>query len=99
MLVAFTFLLVFAFPAWGQQTTSASPSASPSAGTTTGTTTTTGQASGLPGPGPGEGCDAPTEITTLSGTDNRRTDVFAASSDVLRVRYFTEVTDPDTIDD
>src|SRR5918993_303532 len=155
MLAALTFLLVFAFPAWGQQTTgtstrgttgtsttgtstttgtttgttgttgtttgtttgppgttivtsptasaTASASASPPADTTTGTTDTTGtsttreQASGLPGPGPGEGCDAPTEITTLSGTDNRRSDVFGVSSDVLRIRYLFEVTDPDAI--
>src|SRR5215217_8029075 len=38
MLVALTFLLVFAFPAWGQQTTGTSTTGT--TGTTTGTSTT-----------------------------------------------------------
>ena len=51
ILAAITFLLVFALPAWGQATTSASATASPSAGTTTGTSTTgtTGTTTGTTG--------------------------------------------------
>jgi hypothetical protein len=97
MLASVTLLLVFAFPAWGQETTS---TASPTPTAQETTTATDIQTVGFLGPvAPTEGCNDPTEITTFDGTDNRRTDVFAVPSDVLRIRYLTVVTDPDSIDD
>jgi LPXTG-motif cell wall-anchored protein len=72
MLAALTFLLVFAFPAWGQQTTGTRTTT----GTTTGTTATTGADSGCPGA---------RIVNTTSGSGDKQSPVFNITGESFRV--------------
>src|SRR5215213_7640347 len=74
MLAALTFLLVFAFPAWGQATTGTSTTGTSTTGTTTtGTTTgtsttgTTGTTTGTTGTTTGEQTVVPVQASALPG--------------------------------
>src|SRR5215211_6872037 len=69
MLAALTFLLVFAFPAWGQATSGTSTTGTSTTGTTTGTSTTgtTGTTTGTTGTTTGEQTVVPVQASALPG--------------------------------
>src|SRR5215211_6946256 len=76
MLVAFTFLLVFAFPAWGQATTTTSTTGTSTTGTTGTTgTSTTGTTTGTTGTSTGTNTTSTTGTTgtTTTGTTGTTT--------------------------
>src|SRR5215203_5417531 len=78
ILAALTFLLVFAFPAWGQSTTGTSTT-----GTTTGTTDTTVTA-----------CQNPQEVLTVGPTTENTRTPFTTTGNVFRVSYDVAFNNP-----
>src|SRR5215217_1807453 len=92
MFAALTFLLVFAFPAWGQQTTYTSTT-----GTTTGTTDTTPTTSGTTTgtSTTGTACRNPQEVLTVGPTTENTRTPFTITGDVFRVSYDVAFNDPE----
>src|SRR5919112_339210 len=95
MLAALTFLLVFAFPAWGQATTGTSTTGTTgTTGTsTTGTTGTTGTTTGTSTTGTtgitGESsaCQNPQEVLSVGPTTENTRTPFTTTGNVFRVSY------------
>src|SRR5215204_774537 len=78
MLAALTFLLVFAFPAWGQTTTTTTTTGT--TGSTTGTTTGTTAIRGADSECPGARI-----VNTTSGNGNKQSPVFNITGESFRV--------------
>ncbi len=83
VLAAITLLLVFAFPAWGQETTG-SPAASPEA------TTAAPVSDGA--------CQNPREVITVGPTTENTRTPFTTTGDVFRVSYDVAFQDPGPFD-
>jgi hypothetical protein len=111
MLAALTFLLVFAFPAWGQQTTGTSTTGTTgTTGTTTGTSTTgttTGTSTtGTTGtsttpavdriaPGPDAECPGAQVVNTTTGTGPKQSPPFRITGERFRISIANDATSQD----
>src|SRR5215208_4396283 len=102
MLAALTFLVVFAFPAWGQATTGTSTTAT-ATGTTTGTTgTTTGTSTtsttGTTGiTSESSACQNPQEVVTVGPTTGNTRTPFRTTANVFRVSYDVAFNNADAV--
>ncbi len=109
ILVALTFLLVFALPAWGHATTTTNTTGTTgtsTTGTTTGTSTTgtTGTTTGTTGTTDATGttvisgergaCQNPQEVLTVGPTTENTRTPFTTTGSVFRVSYDVAFNDP-----
>src|SRR5215211_5683129 len=87
MLAALTFLLVFAFPAWGQATTGTSTTTGTGTTGTTGTTTGTSTTGTTGITGESSACQNPQEVLTVGRTTENTRTPFTTTGNVFRVSY------------
>src|SRR5215213_8302662 len=95
MLAALTFLLVFAFPAWGQATTGTSTTTGTGTTGTTGTTTGTSTTGTTGITGESSACQNPQEVLTVGPTTENTRTPFTTTGNVFRVSYDVAFNDPE----
>jgi hypothetical protein len=100
MLAALTFLLVFAFPAWGQSTTGTSTTTTTTGttGTTAGTTGTTGTTTGTTAiRGADSECPGARIVNTTSGNGNKQSPLFNITGESFRVTTTLNTNSPQVL--
>src|SRR5215218_1675687 len=95
MLAALTFLLVFAFPAWGQATTGTSTTTGTGTTGTTGTTTGTSTTGTTGITGESSACQNPQEVLSVGPTTENTRTPFTTTGNVFRVSYDVAFNDPE----
>src|SRR5215213_6389743 len=95
MLAALTFLLVFAFPSWGQATTGTSTTTGTGTTGTTGTTTGTSTTGTTGITGESSACQNPQEVLSVGPTTENTRTPFTTTGNVFRVSYDVAFNDPE----